>query len=119
MKVSDTRMGYYADNDLGKELKRLRKERNFTQEEIAEHLHITRQTYSHYETGRIQPSISILLVLKTLYNVPLSDLLKYMDIDSESGDIRSVQEEELISYYRKLTGKEKDVILQMIKKISQ
>lgn len=78
-------MGYYADNALGKELKRLRKERNFTQEEIAEHLHITRQTYSHYETGRIQPSVQNLFVLKTLYNVPLSDLLKYMDIDSECG----------------------------------
>ena len=110
-------MGYGADNGLGKELKRLRKENRFTQEEIAGRLHITRQTYSHYETGRIKPPIKNLLVLNTLYNVPLSDFLKYMDINLEHGNLQSMQEEELISYYRKLTGKEKDVIWQTLEKI--
>ena len=117
-KVSDAEMGYYADNELGKELKRLRKERNISQEEIAEYLHIARQTYSHYETGRIQPPFRSLFALKTFYNIPLSNLLKYMNIDSESVDIQSVQEEELISYFRKLPEKEQNAVFQMIRETS-
>lgn len=41
-------------------LKHLRKSRRYTQEEVAARLHISRQTYSHYETGRIRPSINVL-----------------------------------------------------------
>lgn len=38
---------------LEKYLKELRKSYNYSQEYVASQLNITRQTYSHYETGRI------------------------------------------------------------------
>ena len=40
---------------LDQYLKELRKACNYSQEFVASHLNITRQTYSHYETGRIIP----------------------------------------------------------------
>lgn len=37
--------------DIGKNIKELRCARGLTQEELAERLHVTRQTVSNYETG--------------------------------------------------------------------
>ncbi len=57
-------------------LKELRKSYNYSQEYVASHLNITRQTYSHYETGRITPPIDSLYHLSGLYKVPLNSFLE-------------------------------------------
>lgn len=44
-----------TNTSLGSYLKLLRKKHNYSQEFFASKLNIIRQTYSHYETGRIQP----------------------------------------------------------------
>lgn len=59
-------------------LKQLRKSRHYRQEDIALYLHIARQTYSHYETGRIRPSIQVLYLLAKLYEVSTDDILEHM-----------------------------------------
>ena len=56
-------------------LKELRKTYSYSQEFIASHLNITRQTYSHYETGRITPPINALYNLAKLYGVPVESFL--------------------------------------------
>lgn len=61
---------------LEKYLKELRKSYNYSQEYVASRLNITRQTYSHYETGRISPPINSLYNLSRLYNVPLNSFLE-------------------------------------------
>ena len=43
---------------LNQYLKELRKSCGYSQEFVASHLNITRQTYSHYETGRISPPVN-------------------------------------------------------------
>ena len=107
-----------AMNALGKELKRLRKAKNLSQEEVAVQLHLKRQTYSHYETGRVQPSIKSLYALSSLYGVPMFELLKYMDVDLEEEKefMMLSQEDELISYYRKLDKEEREDVLEFVKK---
>lgn len=60
---------------LEKYLKDLRKSCNYSQEFVASHLNITRQTYSHYETGRITPPVNSLYNLAKLYNVPVENFL--------------------------------------------
>ena len=47
--------------DIGKNIKELRCSRGMTQEELAERLHVTRQTVSNYENGRTRPDIDMLL----------------------------------------------------------
>ncbi|MBD5396180.1 MAG: helix-turn-helix transcriptional regulator [Lachnospiraceae bacterium] len=56
-------------------LKKLRKSYNYSQEFIASHLNITRQTYSHYETGRITPPVNSLYNLAKLYGIPVENFL--------------------------------------------
>lgn len=56
-------------------LKNLRKSFNYSQEFVASHLNITRQTYSHYETGRIVPPVNSLYNLAKLYGVPIETFL--------------------------------------------
>lgn len=60
-------------------LKHLRKSCRYTQEEVAARLHISRQTYSHYETGRIRPSINVLYQLAKYYGVSADDILKHIE----------------------------------------
>ena len=49
-----------SEKTLEMYLKELRKFYNYSQEFVASQLNITRQTYSHYETGRITPPINSL-----------------------------------------------------------
>ena len=48
-------------------LRDLRAARGMTQDQVAERLHITRQTVSNYETGRSQPDLDTLVRLAGLY----------------------------------------------------
>lgn len=65
-----------ADKTLEQYLKDLRKSCNYSQEFVASHLNITRQTYSHYETGRITPPVNSLYNLAKLYGVPVQNFLE-------------------------------------------
>ena len=56
-------------------LKKLRKSCNYSQEFVASHLNITRQTYSHYETGRISPPVNSLYNLAKLYGISVDNFL--------------------------------------------
>lgn len=71
-----------ADSLLSKRLKELRKVYNYTQDYVADVIGATRQTYSHYETGRRKPSPETLYKLAGLYNISVDDLLHLsMDFD--------------------------------------
>ena len=60
---------------LSQRLKELRKVYNYTQDYVAEVIGSTRQTYSHYETGRRNPPTETLYKLAGLYNISVDDLL--------------------------------------------
>ncbi|MGC6768304.1 helix-turn-helix domain-containing protein [Enterococcus sp. LJL51] len=53
----------------------LRKERGFTQEEIAQEINVTRQTISNWETGSAQPTIDKAIDLANLYDVSMDELI--------------------------------------------
>ncbi|MCM1175358.1 MAG: helix-turn-helix domain-containing protein [Blautia sp.] len=65
-----------SGKSLEKYLRELRKSFNYSQEYVASQLNITRQTYSHYETGRITPPIDSLYNLSKIYKVPLNSFLE-------------------------------------------
>ena len=48
-------------NFIHEKLRTLRKERNLSQEEIAEIFHVSRQTVSHWENGRHEPDEATIL----------------------------------------------------------
>ena len=49
---------------------------NLSQEELAEKVYVTRQTISNWETGKSYPDIHSLLLLSSLFNVSLDQLIK-------------------------------------------
>ena len=59
---------------LSTRLKELRKLNNLNQEYVASQLDISRQAYSHYETGRNTPPTDALIKLAQLYHVPAAEL---------------------------------------------
>lgn len=61
---------YLADN-----IKFLRKEKGYQQDEVAKLLGVSAGTLSKYESGFIEPNLSCLLKLAKLYAVSLDDLI--------------------------------------------
>lgn len=60
-------------------LKYMRKKASLTQKEIASKLNIQRVTYSHYETGRSQPSIDTLILLANIFDCSIDYLVGISD----------------------------------------
>lgn len=56
-------------------LKTLRKEKNLTQEQLAEKLGVSNRTVSRWETGTNMPDISLLLEIAELYGVTIPELI--------------------------------------------
>ena len=61
--------------NISKNIKRLRKENNLTQETLAEKLFVTRQTVSYWETGRSQPALDMLGDLAIALNCSPLDII--------------------------------------------
>ena len=60
---------------LGDNIKRYRRERGYTQEELSAKLHIVRQTLSKWENNSSVPDAEILVEISKALNVPVSALL--------------------------------------------
>ena len=64
--------------------KKYRTELHLSQEELAEKVYVTRQTISNWENEKSYPDIHSLLLLSSLFNVSLDQLIK--------GDIEKMKE---------------------------
>lgn len=56
-------------------LKNLREKNNFTQEQLAERVRVTRQAVSRWETGETQPNTDTLKILSQVFDVSINTLL--------------------------------------------
>ena len=63
-------------NIISKYLSYLRKTRNYTQEELAKQLDISRQAVSKWETGTSIPDLEVLLKISKLYGITINDILE-------------------------------------------
>lgn len=66
--------------ELERRLAELRREKNLSQEELAEKLYVSRQTISNWERGKTYPDINSLLLMANYFDVSLDHLIKG-DID--------------------------------------
>ena len=76
-------------------IKEIRIQHGYSQKFVAEHLHIIRQTYSHYETGRLIPPVNALYNLAKLYGISANALLE-MAATYRIGDEFSAQNTDVI-----------------------
>ena len=130
---------------LSQRLKELRKVNNYTQDYVAAVIGTTRQTYSHYETGRRKPSTETLYKLSGLYNISVDDLLHlsveldrniyyeapgpsqssddlaaYLEYFNDPKNQKKYQyhtnlEKELLYYFQKITDKDKRELIEIAK----
>ena len=61
--------------DFGNQIKQIRREKNITQEQMAQSLNITRQAVSNWENKRNLPDIEILIKIAKVYGVSLDKLI--------------------------------------------
>lgn len=59
-----------------KGLKQIRKERNLTQLKVAMDLNISREALSHYENGKREPSIELLIKMSEYFDVSIDFLIQ-------------------------------------------
>ena len=70
---------------IGKTIRRLRKERGLTQEELAERLNITSQAVSKWESESGMPDISQIVPLASVFGVS-TDVLFGLDTTTEASE---------------------------------
>ena len=72
---------------VGENILQKRKERDITQEELAEFMMVTKASVSKWETGQSYPDILILPKLATFFNISVDELIGY-DPDLSSAQIQ-------------------------------
>lgn len=62
--------------DVGSSIRELRQTRGLTQEELSAALYVSRQTISHWESGKTTPDAQSLLLMSALFNVTIDELVR-------------------------------------------
>ena len=67
---------------LGEMIRAKRDERDMTQQELADILHVTRQTVSRWESGSRCPDLILSKKIADVFGISLDELLSNSDVDS-------------------------------------
>lgn len=82
---------------IGENIKRMRKSKNITQEQLAEIFNVSCAAVSKWETGETNPDITLLFPLAHFFNVSIDELMGYdetkieCEIEEVLNDYRSLQ----------------------------
>lgn len=69
---------------IGKFLFELRKEKNMTQEELAEKIGVTAKSISRWENGKTMPDLSLFNPLCEIFEITVNDLMKGEFVDNKN-----------------------------------
>lgn len=93
--------------NVGSFLRELRKEKQLTQEQLAERFGVTNRSVSRWETGSNMPDLSILVELADFYDVDIRDI-----IDGErKGEDMNKEEKERLQLVADYAKTEKNTLL--------
>lgn len=84
--------------NLIEQLPRLRAQHGFSHEELADRLHVARQTISKWETGQAEPELASLVALCDLYGISLDRLVRQDDCLPEPSALPQTDDAELTSF---------------------
>lgn len=94
---------------LGEKIKQLRKSKGISQEELASMLKINRNYLSRIETGKSEPTSSILKNIAEIFSVDLNSLLDIIDEDKNTDKIKYI-----VDNCRYLHDKDLDFIVRIM-----
>ena len=86
--------------NIGETIKRLRKQKDMTQEQLAEYLNISPQAVSRWEINSTLPDITLIPMLANIFDVT-TDMLLGVDIDAKEKRIEAVIKEADNCTYKK------------------
>ena len=93
---------------IGRFIAELRKEKNMTQQELADKLNITDRAISHWENGRSMPDAGVILELCKVLNINANELLSAKKIKEEKYNERA--EENLLEMRREIETQNKKIL---------
>jgi transcriptional regulator with XRE-family HTH domain len=79
--------------NLGSQLKWFRQSKNFSQEDVAQKVGVTRQAVYKWENNKSYPDIDNLILLSELYEVTIDELIKESENASENLDKKKNKDE--------------------------
>ncbi len=91
-------------NKVGSFLKELRKEKDLTQEQLAEEFNVSRRTVSRWETGNNMPDLDILIEMSDFYQIDLREIL---DGERKSGKMNEEIKETVMKVAEYSNGEKK------------
>ena len=88
---------------FGEFVAQLRKEKGYTQKQVAAELFVSDKAVSKWERGMSMPDISLLMPLANLLGVTATELLECRHIEEDSG-MNALQAEDLVKKTLRLSG---------------
>ncbi len=76
---------------IGEFLRSLRKEKGWTQMELADQLGVSNRSVSRWENGTTLPDLSLLLVLSELYNISMDEILDGRKKEEDMTDNQTIR----------------------------
>jgi len=70
--------------EIGRQIRNLRQQKELSQDDLALKIYVTRQTISNWENDKNYPDVKSLLLLSSLFNISLDQLIK--------GDVEEMKE---------------------------
>ena len=83
--------------EVGAQIKKYRSNMGISQEELAEKVYVSRQTVSNWEMGKNYPDIHSVLLLSSVFNVSLDQLIKG-DVEIMKKEIKETEIKKLNTY---------------------
>lgn len=100
---------------IGMELKRLRTENDFTQEQFAKELGCTISFISNIENNRAKLNLRVLTYYAKLCNVTVDSILAAGESDTDSQKHSATRDAEVINIFHQFLPEEQDRILKVLK----
>ena len=94
---------------IGKFIAKKRKERNLTQEQLAECLGVSNKTVSKWETGKCMPDYSVIKSLCEELKISVSELMDGEETDEKS--VRVYDDEQILDLLRRTQELEKQKVM--------
>lgn len=100
---------------FGERLRAAREAKGYTQQQIADHMGISKSTYCGYETGKRQPDVLKIKQLSNFLGVSGDDLLETGYSTPSKTDVLDEVDIAFYGEYRELSEDDKDTIRDMVR----
>ena len=102
---------------VGKKIRQLRKEKNWTQENLAKKLKVLQPHVNRWEKNKCAPSLEALKKLSELFNISIDNLI-FDEKDLKKIDIKDRSLLEKIKQFDKLSPRDRETIINLIETFS-